>query len=191
MISENKQPSSFEVRVLRQDAPGEPSYWERHRVNHEPDMNVISVLQHIAASAVTADGRDVTPVAWDCNCLEEVCGACTMVVNGKVRQACTALVDRLLEDEPGEIELRPMTKFPVVRDLCVDRQRMFHDLQRVKAWVHVDGYYDMGKGPRSRRPTRNLLSAEPVHELWLLPGSVSAIPEGGSQTASGRSVRGF
>ena len=34
-------------------------------------------------------------MAWECNCLEEVCGACTMVVNGRVRQACTALVDQL------------------------------------------------------------------------------------------------
>ena len=60
------------------------------------------------------DGRRkaVAPVAWDCNCLEEVCGACTMLVNGRTRQACTALVDRLSEDNPKEIELQPMTKFP-------------------------------------------------------------------------------
>src|SRR5271167_3040775 len=90
-------PRSFDVRILRQDSPGEPSYWERHRVERENDMNVISVLQRIAAHAETADGKKVAPVAWDCNCLEEVCGACTMVINGRVRQACSALVDRLLE----------------------------------------------------------------------------------------------
>ncbi|MBX7072520.1 MAG: succinate dehydrogenase iron-sulfur subunit [Pirellulales bacterium] len=138
----------FEVRVLRQDSPGEPSYWERHRVTRELDMNVISVLQRIAAQSETLDGRAVTPVAWDCNCLEEVCGACTMVINGRVRQACTALVDRLLEDEPGQIELRPMTKFPVVRDLVVNRRRLFRALERVRAWNPVDGYYDLGPGPR-------------------------------------------
>ena len=71
-----------------------------------------------------------------------------MVINGRVRQACSALVDRLLEDKPGEIELRPMTKFPVVRDLCVDRSRKFRALQRVKAWVPVDGYNDMGAGQK-------------------------------------------
>ena len=48
-----------------------------------------------------------------------------MVINGRVRQACTALVDRLLGQRPTEIELRPMTKFPVLRDLMVDRSRMF------------------------------------------------------------------
>lgn len=141
-------PASFSVRVLRQDAPGQRSYWERHTVRREHDMNVISVLQRIAAKAETSDGRAVTPVAWDSNCLEEVCGACTMLVNGRVRQACTALVDNLLREQPEEIELRPMTKFPVVRDLMVDRSRMFQVLKRVKAWIAVDGYYDLGPGDR-------------------------------------------
>ena len=69
-----------------------------------------------------------------------------MVINGRVRQACSALVDQLLEDHAGEIELRPMTKFPVIRDLIVDRSRLFQALRRVKAWVPVDGYFDMGPG---------------------------------------------
>ncbi|REJ68489.1 MAG: succinate dehydrogenase iron-sulfur subunit [Planctomycetota bacterium] len=149
MISRSKtSPEHVEVRVLRQAAPQQRSYWERFRVAYEPDMNVISVLQRIAARPRTADGQDVTPVAWDCNCLEEVCGACTMVVNGRVRQSCSALVDRLLEENPAEIELRPMTKFPVLRDLMVDRSRLFRALEKVKAWVPVDSYHDMGAGPR-------------------------------------------
>src|SRR6186713_468329 len=106
-------PESFEVRVLRQPGPGAASYWERHRLKYELDMNVTSVLQRIAAQAMTVDGQQVAPVSYDCNCLEEVCGACTMVVNGRVRQACTALVDKLLTDHPEGIELRPMSKFPV------------------------------------------------------------------------------
>lgn len=142
------KPSSFEVRVLRQSGPSEPSQWERHQVTYEPNLNVISVLQKIAAQATTAEGKDTTPVAWDCNCLEEVCGACTMLVNGQTRQACSALVDKLLAENPDGIELRPMSKFPVVRDLVVDRGRMFRALERVKAWVEVDGYGDRGAGPR-------------------------------------------
>src|SRR3954454_14816808 len=142
------RPASFEVRILRQDGPGEASYWERHSIAYEPEMNVISVLQRIAAKATTADGKKVAPVAWDCNCLEEVCGACTMVINGKVRQSCSALVDRLLDDHPGEIELTPMSKFPVVRDLVVDRARLFRALTKAKAWIPADGYYDQGPGPR-------------------------------------------
>lgn len=149
--SAKRRPSKVNVRILRQDGPGLPGYWERHQVDYEPDMNVISVLQKVAAQAKTSEGKNVAPVAWDCGCLEEVCGSCTMVINGRVRQSCSALVDRLLEDDANEIELRPMTKFPVVRDLVIDRSRLFRSLQRVKAWVPVDGYYDMGAGPRISR----------------------------------------
>jgi len=148
MQNGNHKTDSFEVRVLRQDGPGETSYWERHRLKYEPEMNVISGRQRIAAQAKTIDGSKVPPVAWDSNCLEEVCGACTMVINGRVRQACSALVDKLLAEHPGEIELRPMTKFPVLRDLLVDRSRLFRALKRVKSWIPVDGYYDLGAGPQ-------------------------------------------
>ena len=148
MSDQHQQIDSFEVRVLRQDAPGERSRWERHRVTYERDMNVISALQKIAAQAETVDGQQVAPVCWDSNCLEEVCGACTMLVNGRTRQACTALIDKLMEDCPGEIELRPMSKFPVIRDLVVDRSRLFRALTKVKAWVPVDGYLDRGQGPQ-------------------------------------------
>ena len=139
---------TFTVRVLRQDLPGEHGYWNEFRVEYESDMNVISALQKIAESPVTAEGQNVAPVVWECNCLEEVCGSCTMVINGRVRQACSALIDNLLKDNPDGIELRPMTKFPVIRDLMVDRSRLFASLEKIKAWVPVDSYYDMGPGPR-------------------------------------------
>ncbi|TWU66357.1 Fumarate reductase iron-sulfur subunit [Crateriforma conspicua] len=148
------RPEFINVRIKRQNGPGQEPYWELHKIKYEPEMNVISVLQRIAAQATTVDGKRVTPVTWDCGCLEEVCGACTMVVNGRVRQSCSALVDRLLSDTPDEIVLEPMSKFPVIRDLMVDRERLFRGLQRVKGWVPVDSYYDMGPGERQLRDTQ-------------------------------------
>ena len=125
-----KRPEHIDVRVRRQQGPGQEPYWELHRINYEPELNVISVLQRIAAQATTCDGVRVSPVAWDCGCLEEVCGACTMQINGRVRQSCSALVDKLLAENDDQIVLEPMSKFPVVRDLVVDRQRLFRGLQR-------------------------------------------------------------
>lgn len=145
------RPEKIKVRIRRQDGPDQKPYWELHEVPYEPELNVISVLQRIAAQATTIDGRKVAPVAWDCGCLEEVCGSCTMQINGRVRQSCSALVDRLLEDNDEEIVLEPMSKFPVVRDLMVDRQRLFRALTRVKAWVPVDNYYNLGPGERQLR----------------------------------------
>jgi succinate dehydrogenase / fumarate reductase iron-sulfur subunit len=137
------------IRIRRQDGPDKPGRFEEFEVPWRPQMNIISCLQWIAAHPVTIDGRPTTPPVWDSGCLEEVCGACTMVINGKVRQSCSALVDKLDEGRTadGAITLEPMTKFPLVRDLFVDRSRLFNDLKRVKAWVPIDGTYDLGPGP--------------------------------------------
>jgi succinate dehydrogenase / fumarate reductase, iron-sulfur subunit len=166
---------TFEVRVLRQDSPESPSYWERHRVEHEEDMNVTSVLQRIAAKAQTAEGDPVAPVAYDANCLEEVCGSCTMIINGRVRQACSALVDKLLAERPEEIELQPMSKFPVIRDLCVNRRRLFRALEKLQAWIPVDGYYDMGPGPRQSEEQQE--QAYPLSECMSCGCCMDACPQ--------------
>src|SRR5262245_9597958 len=128
------------LRIARQDRPGANRYWEQFEIPYQPSMNVISCLQAVAARPVTIYGAKTTPVAWACNCLEEVCGACTMLVNGRVCQSCTALVDNLLE-KSDEIVLEPMTKFPIIRDLVVDRSRMFNALKKVDAWIPVAGYH--------------------------------------------------
>ncbi len=118
--------------------------WEDFTVPRTANMNVITCLLEIQKNPVDAQGRATTPVVWDCNCLEEVCGACSMIINGRARQACTALVADLFQP----IALEPLTKFPVVRDLMVDREAMFESLKRIKGWVPIDGTYDLGPGPR-------------------------------------------
>jgi succinate dehydrogenase iron-sulfur subunit len=140
-MAENKK---VIVKVKRQAAPTDRQHWEDFELTWRPHMNVIICLRDIAERPITRDGQKTTPVTFDSNCLEEVCGSCAMVINGKARMACSALVDHF--DQPIRIE--PMTKFPVIRDLAVDRNVMFQNLKRVKAWIPIDGTYDMGEGPK-------------------------------------------
>jgi succinate dehydrogenase / fumarate reductase iron-sulfur subunit len=151
---------SVRFRIKRQDRPGEAARWEEFIVDVEPGANVIACLQQIARVAKTADGKATTPVCYDSGCLEEVCGSCAMVINGRVRPSCSALVENVVAED-GTITLEPLSKFPVVRDLAVDRQRAFHNLERVKAWVPVDGTYSLGAGPKdtpANQETRYTLS---------------------------------
>ncbi|MCE2968417.1 MAG: succinate dehydrogenase iron-sulfur subunit [Phycisphaerales bacterium] len=152
---------TIRVTIKRCDGPGKPSRWESFKVTVERGSNVISVLQQIAANPITIEGTPTTPVVWDSGCLEEVCGSCTMVINGRVRQSCSCLMDDYAPGEGDEITLEPMSKFPVIRDLWVDRSRLFHNLKRVKAWVPIDGTYYAGAGPREKpaqQDTRYVLS---------------------------------
>ncbi len=130
--------------ITRQDAPDGTPYTEEFTIPYRPNMNVIGALMEIQRNPVNARGSQVAPVVWESNCLEEVCGACSMVINGKPRQACSALVDKL--EQP--IRLAPMNTFPVQRDLIINRNRMFDALKRVKAWIPIDGTHDLGPGPR-------------------------------------------
>src|SRR5207248_7001559 len=168
-------PKTVRFRINRQDGPQTSAYWEEFEIIDRPAFNVISALMDIQKNPVTASGKKTTPVVWDCNCLEEVCGACTMVINGRVRQSCSALVDRLLDEHPGEIELSPMTKFPVVRDLVVDRSRLFRALTKVQAWIPADGYYDQGPGPRISQEAQEAMY--PLSECMSCGCCLDACPQ--------------
>lgn len=136
--------NTVQVKVKRQDRPDGEPYWEEFAVPYRPNMNVISALLEIQKNPVNAGGQKVRAVVWESNCLEEVCGACSMVINGRVRQACSALVDKL--EQP--IRLEPMATFLVEKDLAVNRKRMFDALQSIKGWIAIDGTYNLGPGPR-------------------------------------------
>ena len=131
-------------KIKRQANPDAKPVWEEFELPWKPGMNVISSLMDIALNPTTRDGKKTTPITYDSNCLEEVCGSCAMLINGKARMACSALVDKL--EQP--IRLEPFSKFPVVRDLAVDRSVLFENLKAVKAWVPIDGTYDLGSGPK-------------------------------------------
>jgi succinate dehydrogenase / fumarate reductase, iron-sulfur subunit len=132
------------LKIRRQPTPDARPSWENFEIPYKPNMNITSALMEIAANPVTRDGKQTTPITYDSNCLEEICGSCAMLINGRARMACSALLDHL--EQP--IKLEPLSKFPLVRDLAVDRSVLFENLKKVKAWVPVDGTYDLGPGPR-------------------------------------------
>lgn len=141
-----KMPKTIRLKIKRQDSAAGPVRWDTFEIPYKQNLNVISALIEIQKNPVTVEGTSVRPPTWEAACLEEVCGSCTMNVNGRIRQACTALVEDV-GDEKGdllEITLEPMQKFPLVRDLVVDRSKMFENLKKVNGWVPIDGSYDLG-----------------------------------------------
>ena len=152
-------PQTIDVKIQRREKPEAAAHWETFSIPYRKNLNVISALMEIRKNPVMKNGTTTTPPVWDMSCLEQVCGICTMVIDGRVRQSCSALVDDLLLASGGNtISLEPMSKFPNVRDLRVDRSQMFDHLKQVHAWVELDGTHDLGPGPR--------MSQEEVHERY-------------------------
>lgn len=138
---------TFILKVYR-GTPGN-QFWEEFELELRPSINVISSLMEIQRKPINRKGERVAPVVWESGCLEEVCGSCSMLVNGYPRQACTALINTIIEETGSNlITLAPFSTFPLVRDLIVDRTSMFDNLKKVHAWIDTDGAYDRGPGPK-------------------------------------------
>lgn len=137
---------TYTLKIWR-GTPGH-QYWEEFELERDPQANVISALMEIQKRPINKKGETTTPVAWEQGCLEEVCGSCSMLINGKPRQACTALIEPYIKQSGSTIILAPFTKFPLIRDLCVDRTSMFEALKKIRGWISVDGSEDTGQfGP--------------------------------------------
>lgn len=146
----------YTLKIYR-GQPGE-RFWEEFELPLYPNANIISALMDIRKNPVNKKGERVAPVVWEDGCLEEVCGSCSMLINGRPRQACTAIISILLEDTGSNtIVLAPLSKFPLIRDLIVDRNSMFESLKKVHAWIDVDNSYDHGPSPKVTPETQKIL----------------------------------
>lgn len=145
------------IMKIYRGTPGK-QYWEEFELEFDPMANVISSLMAIQKNPINRKGEKVEPVVWEQGCLEEVCGSCSMIINGKPRQACTALIGRIIEQTGSNvITLAPFTKFPLVRDLIVNRDTMFENLKKVHAWIDADGAFDRGPGPKVSQEKQEIM----------------------------------
>src|ERR1022692_4290540 len=163
-----KSDKKVRLKVHRQDGGELPETrrWEEFEIPWQPQMNVISALMEVQKSPVTTQGKTVAPVVWECVCLEEVCGSCTMVINGKVRQSCTALVDQIAPNGETITLARCMTcgccleACPQINDsskfigpAAISQVRLFnlhpsgkmHAKERLEALMGEGGIADCGK----------------------------------------------
>ena len=95
-----------------------------------PDMSFLEMLDVLNERLIMA-GED--PIAFDHDCREGICGACSLVINGiphgndhKTRYssgttACQIHMRRFQDGEEITIEPFRARSFPVVKDLVVDR----------------------------------------------------------------------
>lgn len=137
----------FVLRVLRGVEGNQ--YWEEFECDRIAGRNIISTLMEIQKNPVTKEGKKVEPIVWEMACLEEVCGSCSVLINGIPRQACTALVEDIIKESGStRITLAPFSKFPVIRDLVVNRDSMFDTLKRIEGWVPIENLHSEEFGPR-------------------------------------------
>lgn len=122
------------VKVLRQQSPVSEPYWESFNYDGPEDNTVAGILDYLNYhdDIVDVDGRRTTRIGWECSCLQGICGACAMVINGGPALACETFVRDLTKKE---IEIRPLRKFPVIHDLVVDRSSIHENLKQTNVYI--------------------------------------------------------
>ena len=75
-------------------------------------------------------------VAYSCSCLQGLCGACAMVINSQPKLACkTFLSDEIMVKKYNIITIEPLSKFPVIQGLKVDKSKLYDDLKECDQWL--------------------------------------------------------
>ena len=116
------------ISVKRQPSSSEKAYIQEFRYTGDGRLTVADWLTDINQ---TEAGHD--RIAWECSCLEKKCGACAMVMNGRPGLACSCFLKDIVKK--GRIKIEPLSKFPIVKDLIVDRKIMFDTLKKMKLWM--------------------------------------------------------
>lgn len=65
-------------------------------------------------------------------CRMEICGSCSMEINGKPRMACSTIAEDLRSDR---IKVEPLKHYPVIKDLVVDIEPFFDKYRSVKPYI--------------------------------------------------------
>ena len=98
--------------------------YAEYAIEAETDTPITRLLDDLNA-------RIAIPVEWECSCDQNLCGACAMVINHVPRLACSTMFG----DTGPVVLLEPLSKFPLIADLRVDRSCMYDSLKELKLWL--------------------------------------------------------
>jgi succinate dehydrogenase / fumarate reductase, iron-sulfur subunit len=179
----------FTLKVWRQESPEAEGRWERYAVDDiDPDASFLEMLD-VLNDRLIADGG--SPVAFDSDCREGICGMCSLTIDGVPHgpgQATSCQIFMREFADGAEIVVEPFRSraFPVLRDLVVDRS----SFDRI---IESGGYISVGSGPK---PEPNSTPVHPEIQQAAMDASVcigcgacvAACPNGASMLFTGAKV---
>ena len=137
-MSENM---NLTLKIWRQagpDAKGELKEYKMTDVS--PDMSFLEMLDVLNEKLVE---QKQEPVVFDHDCREGICGACSLVINGRphgpVRRVTTCQLHMRKFKDGDTIYIEPYRAkaFPVIKDLMVDR-KAYDRIQAAGGFISVN-----------------------------------------------------
>jgi len=125
------------LRIKRQKDKVSKPCWQEFEIEAEEDFSIAAILNELnGRSELKSKAEEVVePIAWECGCMVRKCGACAMRINGVPRLACSTFLNTI---KGKTIVLEPLSKFPIVKDLIVDRSVVFESLKKINLWLESE-----------------------------------------------------
>ena len=132
---------NFTLRVWRQQNAQDPGRFETYEAKGiGPDLSFLEMLDVVNDEL---QRRGIDPVAFDHDCREGICGACSMMINGYAHgpepavATCQLYMRHFKDGDTIVIEPWRARAFPVIKDLVVDRSA-FDRIIRAGGYISVD-----------------------------------------------------
>ncbi len=131
----------FKLRIWRQaDAKAKGQLEDYEIKNISPDTSFLEMID-ILNNELVHEGEE--PIAFDHDCREGICGACSLYINGVAHgpdseiTTCQLHMRKFRDGETITIEPWRSAAFPVVKDLVVNR-RAFDQILQAGGYVSVN-----------------------------------------------------
>ncbi len=116
------------LHVWRQPGPGVPGKMVRYEApDVSPDMSFLEMLDVVNERLVE---QGETPIAFDHDCREGICGSCSLMINGVAHgpnrgtATCQLHLRSFRDGDVVRVEPWRARALPVIRDLVVDRSAL-------------------------------------------------------------------
>ena len=131
------------LKIWRQKSAQDKGGFQTYEVSDiSPDMSFLEMIDVLNEDSTR---KNEDPVHFDHDCREGICGACSMVINGKPHgpkgaiTTCQLHMRSFKDGDTITIEPWRAAAFPVIKDLVVDRSSFDRIMQ-------AGGYVNIGTG---------------------------------------------
>lgn len=131
----------FTLKVWRQKSAKEKGHFETYKVNNiSADTSFLEMLDILNNDLIK---KGITPVAFDHDCREGICGACSLYINGRAHgpedeiTTCQLHMRHFKDGDTITIEPWRSAAFPIIKDLVVNRNA-FDQILRAGGFISVN-----------------------------------------------------
>src|SRR3990167_5167081 len=129
------------LKIWRQKNANEKGKLVDYKINDvSPDMSFLEMLDVLNEGLIN---KGESPVAFDHDCREGICGSCSLYINGEAhgpdRGITTCQLHMRMFKDGDTIFIEPFraNAFPVIKDLVVDRMA-FERIQQAGGYISVN-----------------------------------------------------